>query len=450
MTSPTLAFGPARSVKGLELRVSPNGRYFITRDGRPFFYLADTAWQLFKRLNHDEVDEYLTNRVAKGFTAIQAYVLRGLQVANLYGHVPLVDRDPTKPNDAFFQNVDHVVDRANELGLLMGLVVTFGEHVKRVRLDEQIFDPENAFVFGRFLGDRYRHAAVVWFLGGDRTPLEGREVWTAMARSLKEGSQGIHLVSYHGPGDWATPSSSFWFHNQDWLDFNAIQSGHGWAIPNYDFVAHDYNLLPVKPTLDMEARYENHPDVRTNTRKRVDAHQEREAAYWALLAGAAGHGYGCNDIWQFYDEAVTPYWKEYAHSTTWPNTHWRTAMNFAGATGVGLARKLLELLGWYRLVPDQSVIVKGQGEGEDHVVAARAEDGSVVVAYLPFGNPISIEVGRVSGGRVKAQWYDPRDGSWKHIGEYPSEGVREFVAPSSGEQDDWVLVLEDAEKDLPA
>jgi hypothetical protein len=437
-------------VKGLELRVSPNGRYIITRDGRPFFYLADTAWQLFKRLNHDEVDEYLTNRVAKGFTAIQAYVLRGLQVANLYGHVPLVDRDPTKPNDAFFQNVDYVVDRANELGLLMGLVVTFGEHVKRVKLDEQIFDPRNAFVFGRYLGDRYRHAAVVWYLGGDRKPLEGREVWTAMARGLKEGSQGIHLVSYHGPGDWATPSSSFWFHNEDWLDFNAIQSGHGWAIPNYDFVAHDYNLMPVKPTLDMEARYENHPDVRTNTRKRVDAHQEREAAYWALLAGAAGHGYGCNDIWQFYDEAVTPYWKEYAHSTTWPNTHWRTAMDFAGATGVGLARKLLESLGWYRLVPDQSVIVKGQGEGEDHVAAARAEDGSVVVAYLPFGNPIGIEVGRVSGGRVKSRWYDPRDGSWTHIEEYPSGGVREFVAPSSGEQDDWVLVLEDAAKDLPA
>jgi len=432
------------------LRVSPNGRYFITRDGGPFFYLADTAWQLFKRLNHDEVDEYLTNRVAKGFTAIQAYVLRGLQVANRYGHVPLVDRDPTKPNDAFFQNVDYVVDRANELGLLMGLVVTFGEHVKRVKLDEQIFDPENAVVFGRFLGDRYRHAAVIWYLGGDRTPLEGREVWTAMARGLKEGSQGIHLVSYHGPGVWATPSSSFWFHNEDWLDFNAIQSGHGWAIPNYDFVAHDYSLVPVKPTLDMEARYENHPDVRTNTRKRVDAHQEREAAYWALLAGAAGHGYGCNDIWQFYDEAVTPYWKEYAHSTTWPNTHWRTAMNFAGATGVGLARKLLELVGWYRLVPDQSVIVEGQGEGEDHVMAARADDGSVVVAYLPFGNPISIEVGRVSGGRVKARWYDPRGGSWKYIGEYPSQGVREFVAPSSGEQDDWVLVLEDAAKDLPA
>ena len=57
-------------------------------------------------------------------------------------------------------------------------------------------------------------------------------------------------------------------------------------------------------------------------------------------------------------------------------------------------------------------------------------------------------MGRVSGARVKAQWYDPRNGTWRYIGEYPSEGVREFVAPSNGEQDDWVLVLEDTAMDL--
>ena len=45
-----------------------------------------------------------------------------MEVPNLYGDLTLMDRDPTKPNDAFFKNVDYVVNKANELGLVMGLV----------------------------------------------------------------------------------------------------------------------------------------------------------------------------------------------------------------------------------------------------------------------------------------------------------------------------------------
>jgi hypothetical protein len=107
-------------------------------------------------------------------------------------------------------------------------------------------------------------------------------------------------------------------------DFNVIQSGHRWAVPNYEFITHDYDLKTAKPTIDMEARYENHPDG-PNTEVRMDAHQEREAAYWAMLAGAAGHGYGCNDIWQLYNPERMPA----ADDQSFPferlrgTTHWR-------------------------------------------------------------------------------------------------------------------------------
>jgi hypothetical protein len=33
-----------KSVKGMKLKVSPNGRYFVDQDGKSFFYLGDTAW----------------------------------------------------------------------------------------------------------------------------------------------------------------------------------------------------------------------------------------------------------------------------------------------------------------------------------------------------------------------------------------------------------------------
>src|SRR5262245_35082342 len=203
----------SRSVKDLRLKVSPDGRYFIDQDGKPFFYLGDTCWLLFQRLNHEEVEEYLKDRAGKGFTVIQAYVLRGLGKkhpdgnSSLLGATPLLDRDPARPNEEFFKNVDHVVNRANELGLVMGLVTTKSWHVNKH--PEKVFDEKNAYAFGRFLGRRYRDNAVLWYTGGDSPPGKDEAVWVAMARGLKDGSVGRHLVSYHGQG---RTSSSDWFH----------------------------------------------------------------------------------------------------------------------------------------------------------------------------------------------------------------------------------------------
>jgi Putative collagen-binding domain of a collagenase len=109
-------------------------------------------------------------------------------------------------------------------------------------------------------------------------------------------------------------------------------------------------------------------------------------------------------------------------------------MAYEGSRQVGLMRRLFELRPWYKLVPDQSVIAAEQGEGEDHVRSARAEDGSFVIAYLPSGKPLSIKMDKLSGKTVKAQWYDPREGTWREIGEYPNSGNHEFVAPTQGRE----------------
>lgn len=437
----------------MKIKVSPNQRYLVNGDGKPFLYLGDTAWTLFKRLKREEADEYLQNRAAKGFTVIQAYLLRGLEWPNAYGDLTVLDRDPTKFNEPFFKNVDYVVNRANELGLVMGIVVSYGEHVRQTRTNEQVFTPSNAFTFGKLLSARYKDNAVIWLLGGDRSALQDEAVWTAMAKGLKEGCQGTQLVSYHGGGPRpgvTDYSSSFWFHNSDWLDFNMIQSGHRWATLNYEFITHDYNLTPVKPTIDMEARYENHPDVGGNG-KRMDAHQEREAAYWNMLAGAAGHGYGNNNIWQMWDPDRPP--PEGDHPFPFRalrgTTHWRKAMDMEGAYDMGLVRKFFEIRPWWKMVPDQSVIAIGQGDGEDHIQATRAEDGSFIVAYSTFGHRVGIHMDRLAASRIKALWYDPREGIWSTIGEYTNRGIREFVPPSNGENNDWLLVLEDATKNLP-
>ncbi len=62
--------------KGLpRLKVSENKRFLVTEDGQPFFYLADTAWELFHRLDRQQATHYLDVRASQKYTAIQAVAL---------------------------------------------------------------------------------------------------------------------------------------------------------------------------------------------------------------------------------------------------------------------------------------------------------------------------------------------------------------------------------------
>ena len=110
------------------LKVSESKRFVVTSDGKPFFYLGDTAWELFHRLNREEATRYLENRAGKGFTVIQAVAiaeLDGHTDPNGDGHLPLRDLDPTKPavqdgpDNDYWDHVDYIVDKANSLGLTM-------------------------------------------------------------------------------------------------------------------------------------------------------------------------------------------------------------------------------------------------------------------------------------------------------------------------------------------
>jgi len=133
-----------------------NGRFLVTDEGRPFFYLGDTAWELFHRLGREDVDIYLRDRVAKGFTVIQVVALaeyNGLTVPNYYGALPLHDNDAMRPNESYFDHVDYVIERAGLLGLHIGLLPTWGDKVNRKwGIGPEIFNPENASAYGAFFG----------------------------------------------------------------------------------------------------------------------------------------------------------------------------------------------------------------------------------------------------------------------------------------------------------
>jgi hypothetical protein len=192
-----LSVGVVSAPAAERLKVAPGGRYLVKDDGSPFFYLGDTAWELFHRLSREEADEYLRDRAAKGFTVIQAVVLAelgGLDVPNAYGHLPLEEKDPTRPNAAYFRHVDYVVNRARALGLYVGMLPTWGDKWnKRWGVGPEIFTAAGAESFGEFLGRRYREGNVIWILGGDRSPESDLHlaIVRALAKGLRRGTEAV-------------------------------------------------------------------------------------------------------------------------------------------------------------------------------------------------------------------------------------------------------------------
>jgi hypothetical protein len=432
----------ARDVR--HLRIASSQRTLEYGDGTPFFYLGDTAWQLFHRLNREEADRYLCDRAAKGFTVIQAVVLAelgGLEVPNPYGNLPLVDKDPTRPNEAYFSHVDCIVNRAEELGLVVGMLPTWGSHWKRVgQTKRPIFTAENARTYGRFVGERYKDKPILWILGGDQNieSEEEREVVQAMAAGLDEGDGGAHLMTYHprGPG-----RSSDYFHEAPWLDFNMIQSSHG--AHDHDnglFVEHDRTLRPAKPTLDGEPRYEHIPvgfyfrDV--DRYDRFDAYDVRQAAYWSVLAGACGFTYGNNNVWQMWAPGRKP-----AIGACIP---WHEALDHPGAFQMGHVRRLFERYPFHRLVPDPSVIVDGPTAGGAKVRAARDVEGAFLLVYSPRGERFTVDKSVLCSRLVRESWCDPRYGDQHALHTADTAGFQTYTPPTCGRGNDWVLVLESA------
>ena len=435
-----------------QLRVSENHRFLVTMDGAPFFWLGDTAWELFHRASREDAERYLRNRAERRFTVIQAVALAeldGLHVPNAYGDLPLTHDDPTQPNEAYFAHVDWIVARANQLGLYVGFLPTWGDKWnKKWGVGPEIFTPASAAAYGEWLGARYRHAGLIWILGGDR-PIESdahREIVVAMARGLRKGDGGTHLMTFHPTGG---SGSSQYFHEADWLDVNMRQNGHAAEYTGrYDQTRADYDRSPVKPVLDGEPIYEDHP-VSFDAKKyghSISA-DVRRPVYWDLFGGAMGHTYGHHSVWQMWVAGRDP--------INNPLLPWTEAIDQPGAAQMQHARALVESRPFLTRVPDDTVVMTGPvptslpGAGRYRFSGTRDGGGSYAMVYAPVGRPFAVRMNAVTGPRVIAWWFNPRDGRATRIGTFANTGEHTFTPPDPGEMLDWVLVLDDAGRNYP-
>ncbi len=434
--------GPSADFSHGKLKVSENKRFIVYEDGTPFFYLGDTGWELFHRLNKEDTEKYLENRRAKGFTVIQAVALAeldGLNTPNMEGNKPLIGNDPLQPDEAYWKHVDWVIKKAAEKGLYIGLLPTWGDKVDPQRWGKgpKIFNEKNGFEYGKWIGTRYRdYKNIIWINGGDRQGGgDNYPVWDAIARGIRSADKN-HLMTFHPMGE---NSSSQWFHNSSWLDFNMAQTGHGQRsyAAYIRFIVRDYNLNPVKPCLDGEPRYEDHPvNWNPDIMGWFDEADVRQALYWNLFSGSFGHTYGCHPVWQM----KTPE----REAVGLVRHNWYDVLDLPGANDLIHARRLFESRPFTSRVPDQSLIVPSYYPETDYVVATRG-DGYAFV-YFPTGWSAEIDLRKLGMEAIHAYWYNPRNGETTLIETIEVMKPWKFTPSSSGRGNDWILILDDASR----
>jgi hypothetical protein len=436
-----------RSRQHQRLVVSPDGHYLQYKDGTPFFWLGDTAWYLFLRLNKKEIEAYIEDRREKGFNIVQAAILRGdLTVPNQHGEIPFQDLDPAKPHEGYFQLVDWTIQTALDKEMFIGLLPTWGDQVSDLFGTGSIkFNKDNAYDYGCFLGRRYKACSnIIWILGGDQPAftdsMDWRPVWRAMIKGIREGSGGHTLLTYH---PWGEHSSSEYWGNEDILDLNMVQSGHARHDVNvWKWITRDFNTTPARPVLDGEPNYEDHPVNWKIEEGYFRDYDVRKQLYRSVFSGACGVTYGHQAIRQFYSDREEP--------MGFPDRYWTEALDRPGAFQAGYLKRLILSRPPLSRVPDQTLIKRGQGEDGEYITAFRGKDNSYAMIYLPLGKEIEVNVSWMQAARIVAWWFNPRTGEALKSGVLEKKDSLRFVPPTTGPANDWVLVLDDSARERPA
>ncbi len=433
------------------LSISEDGRYFRTEDGKPFFWLGDTGWLLFSKCSRSDAQKYLDARKRQGFNVVQVMVLHEIFDANVYGDSALIGRDASKPlitpgsdpKDAqaydFWDHVDYIIAEAERRGIYMALVPVWGSIVKAGHVPVA-----KGEALATFLAKRYgQRSNIIWLNGGDLRGDEGMPVWQAIGKTIKS-IDTTHLMTFHPRGRY---SSSDWYHQASWLDFNMFQSGHKsyaqdtnrneirhFGEDNWRYIEHDRALTPIRPTLDGEPSYENIPyGLHDSLAPRWTASDLRRYAYWSVFAGGAGFTYGENSVMQFHHKGD-------ADRNFGVQYNWEDVMSAPGATQMTHLKKLMDEFNGFERRPAQQLLAEDAGIRYEYVVATNGNGYAMIYTYT--GRNFKVDLSKLDFKPSGASWFDPRTGRRKSIKLFGAQGVQTFDPPGDAAPgNDAVLIL---------
>jgi hypothetical protein len=426
------------------LKVSAN-RHFLcdAGTGRPFFLLADTAWNL-NALTYQEIDLYLRDRASHGFSAFMFCLnfFPQASATNAYNQRAYIGPDDTELNPVYFDYCDYILRTAAKYRLY-GMV--YAMWAGKTAGTMNTYTAAQLHRIGQLVGARLKdHANVILVAGGEASPpYIAPELVDAIGSGLKAGCDGKHLVTVHPCGN---HSCSEYYSGAPWLDFYMIQgssSRHGLDYDMTTLVTHDYNNRIVKPTMIAENYYES-----GTTQPPED---QRRGLYLSVFAGAFGYAYGHDALWQ-----MTPHTAKKWMLNGWPPgvSKWTNALDTRAVAQLHYMRGLLASRPFLSRIPDQSLIISGQGQSvASRIQATRdgssgVDDATYIMAYLDTPAPFTLDTRAIACNRLNAWWFSPATGRSRQIKmNFTNSGILSLMRPAG--EADAVVVIDSAAKDYP-
>ncbi|MDP6777409.1 MAG: DUF4038 domain-containing protein, partial [Candidatus Latescibacteria bacterium] len=336
------------------LTVSDSSDYLL-KDGKPFFYLADTVWAAFANLSVDVWEAYLRFRRAQGYNAIQISILpitHDTSTSDRNYDPFLSDGDGhwdfNRLNPAYFDKAERMVAAAVEWGFVPVLGVLWkcyvpGTHACRRSPVPSAMPLDTVEAYVESAVERFARYTPIFFVSGDTAwDSEDEPPYYMAALEIVRRISPESLITMHMVSS-ATLPDAF----AERVDFYMYQSGHSPEQQTPYQLAKKYASYPNKrPVVNGEPCYEGHG--RGATRTRFRAFDMRKATWQSLLSGAKmGMTYGGHGIWSCHEEGmgfVQPERKFVPYD-------WHDALRLPGAWDVAYAKWVFEQYGLFDVDP---------------------------------------------------------------------------------------------------
>jgi len=280
------------------LRVAANGRYLEDQNSTPFLWVGDSVWSGATSLTPAEMDQYLDNRSAKGFSVLVVSLLEHKFSKNApndaAGHPPFTASlspgvfDLTKPNDAYFATVEVFFQKAAARGMAVFVAhsyLGFGGGDEGWFATLKANGATRVRQRGQYVGARYKNQSnIIWLNGGDYTPSDA-DKWVVdeAAQGIRDGGANQLMSMHTARGE---NSAAIWG-SRSWYNLDSVYTGPPSPLP--PLFRAEYARAPTRPSFLVEARYENESDFTPA--------MLRYQAYQPYLTGGMGQMFGNNPIW---------------------------------------------------------------------------------------------------------------------------------------------------------
>lgn len=425
----------------IPLTISENGRYFM-RGGEPFFWIGDTAWKATHTLTNEQITAYLQDVASRGFNVVQGPIFMSGEVLPPWGNGPndpISSLNPTTFKSPRINRIDHFVRTASDLGLVVAVPLVWGPHSNRffekdatraaeytTAIVSRFKDYPNVVIIvsGEFNKVKWVATTDPWSgewdksAGNDPLTTQEKAMFNAMGNAARAAAHPESLITIH-PDGWKTPGDEF--HDEPWYDFPMLQS-YTSLLNNFENIRKERSRAGYKPVVQAENFYESAPGASNE----ITPWMVRQSFYHCYFMGCAGHTYGARDLWDFA-----------------PN--YETALDREGRVQISTHfRAFVEDTFSLDLVPDQSLLVNGSGwpPNNNAVFVLRTPDSSKVMIYTSKGTTPRVNTSLMADGTLSGRWFNPRSGAYNATFNVNRGTGVWLSAPSQGDNNDWVLVID--------